>query len=186
MTKHDMPNEKGGRKQDENRDPISGAPGAHPVGTGAGALAGAASGAAIGTAFGGPIGTAAGGIAGAVVGGLAGKGVAEQINPTVENEYWRDHYSTRPYASAAQSYDSIQPAYRYGWESRSANTGKSWMDVESDLGEGWEKARGNSDMPWDRAKPAVQDAWDRIDNDHSRMDDDGAMNQDRAKKPGHF
>ena len=56
-----------------NRDPLSDAPGAHPVGTGIGAAGGAVTGAAFG-AMGGPIGAAVGGVAGAVVGGLAGKG----------------------------------------------------------------------------------------------------------------
>lgn len=67
-----------------NRDPLSDAPGAHPVGTGIGAAGGAVTGAAFG-AMGGPIGAAVGGVAGAVVGGLAGKGAAEAVNPTVED-----------------------------------------------------------------------------------------------------
>ena len=67
-----------------NRDPITGTPGAHPVGTGVGALAGgAAAGAAVGTVAG-PVGTAIGAAVGAVAGGLAGKGVAEEIDPTVD------------------------------------------------------------------------------------------------------
>ena len=62
--------------RDLNRDPITGTPGAHPVGTGVGAAAGGAAGAAAG-AVGGPLGMAAGAVIGAVVGGLAGKGVAD-------------------------------------------------------------------------------------------------------------
>src|SRR5688572_12921231 len=83
-------NEKRGKNKDANRDPISGEPGSHPVGTGvgavaggaAGAAAGAATGAAVGTAGAGPIGTAVGAAAGAIVGGLAGHGTAEGLNPT--------------------------------------------------------------------------------------------------------
>lgn len=75
---------------DLHADPISGAPGAHPVGTGVGAVAGgAAAGAAIG-AVAGPIGAAVGIAVGAVVGGLAGKGVAELAEPTAEESYWRE------------------------------------------------------------------------------------------------
>jgi hypothetical protein len=66
---------------DENADPLSGAHGAHPVGTGIGAAGGAAAGASIG-AVAGPIGAAVGTLVGAVAGGLAGKGAAEAINPT--------------------------------------------------------------------------------------------------------
>src|SRR6185295_3784278 len=84
-------------KQGEpNRDPISGAPGAHPVGTGLGAAAGGmAAGAAAGTVAG-PVGTVIGAAIGAVAGGLAGKGVAEMIDPTVEEAYWRETYVSRP------------------------------------------------------------------------------------------
>ena len=77
---------------DLHTDPISGAPGAHPVGTGVGAMAGgAAAGAAIG-AIAGPVGAVLGVAVGAVVGGLAGKGVAEMADPTAEEAYRR----TRP------------------------------------------------------------------------------------------
>ena len=52
-------------------DPITGEPGAHPLGVGAGALAAGAAGAAIGAVLG-PIGVLVGATVGAVVGGLAG------------------------------------------------------------------------------------------------------------------
>ena len=93
-----------------NRDPLSDAPGAHPVGTGIGAAGGAVTGAAFG-AMGGPIGAAVGGVAGAVVGGLAGKGAAEAVNPTVEDAYWRDAYQNEPYYVAGRSYEEYRPAY---------------------------------------------------------------------------
>lgn len=166
---------------DANRDPLSGEKGAHPVGTGAGALGGAASGAAIGTMVGGPIGLAVGGIAGAVVGGLAGKGVAEAMNPTKEDEYWRSNYSSRPYADKSTEYETLQPAYRYGWESRGRQMNDKWEDVEQDLSKGWDQARGNSKMAWNDAKSATRDAWDHIGRDdegEERMNDDGdAMRQ---------
>src|SRR6187397_403270 len=98
---------KSGRGTDANRDPITGTPGAHPVGTGVGAAGGAAAGAAIG-AVGGPVGAAVGLVAGAVAGGLAGKGVAEKIDPTVEDAYWRENYSKRPYVETGATYDAYQ------------------------------------------------------------------------------
>jgi hypothetical protein len=68
-----------------NPDPITGSPGAHPVGVGIGAAAGGiAAGAAAGTFAAGPVGTVVGAAIGAVVGGLAGKGAAESMNPTQE------------------------------------------------------------------------------------------------------
>ena len=148
------------RQGDANRDPISGAPGAHPVGTGVGAAGGAAAGAAIG-AVGGPVGVLVGGAIGAVAGGLAGKGAAEAINPTVEDEYWRENYSTRPYATADRGYEYYQPAYRYGWESRAKYNDRDFNDVAPDLEKNWHSARGNSKMEWSEARTPVSEAWHR-------------------------
>src|SRR5262245_62513662 len=82
---------------DMNLDPITGEPGAHPVGTGIGAAAGGAAAGAAGGAVAGPAGAAVGAIVGGVAGGLAGKGIAESIDPTAEDAYWREHYTSRPY-----------------------------------------------------------------------------------------
>jgi phage tail tape-measure protein len=102
------------RNADANRDPITGAPGSHPVGTGLGAAAGGiAAGAAVGTVAG-PVGTLVGAVAGAVIGGLAGKGIAESIDPTVEEAYWRENYASRPYVASGATFDDYGPAYRYG------------------------------------------------------------------------
>ena len=147
-----------------NRDPITGAPGSHPVGTGVGAaLGGAAAGAATGTVAG-PVGTVIGAAVGAVVGGLAGKGVAERIDPTVEDAYWRDEYANRPYASGG-TYDDFGPAYGYGvsaWDRHDGRTGRRFEDVEGDLGRDWESSRGSSSLEWGRAKHATRDAWNRL------------------------
>ena len=152
---------------DANRDPITGAPGSHPVGTGVGAAAAGAAGAAIGSVVPG-VGTAVGGAVGAVVGavagGLAGKGVAEAINPTNEDAYWRENYKTRPYVTGDATYDDDSaPAYRYGWESRTQYRDKRFEDVESDLGRNWDRAKGRSRLGWERAKDATRDAWHRVE-----------------------
>lgn len=144
---------------DANRDPISGTPGAHPVGTGLGAVGAGAAGAAIGAVVGGPVGAVAGAVVGAVSGGLGGKAAAEAINPTAEDGYWRTEFKNRSYVDRSMGYDDYAPAYRYGWE----NHGKPFDDVESGLQRDWESARGKSRLSWDRAKPAVRDAWDRLE-----------------------
>ena len=145
-----------------HRDPITGAPGAHPVGTGVGAVAGGmAAGAAFGTVAG-PVGTAVGAAVGAVVGGLAGKGVAETIDPTREDAFWRENYDRRPYASGS-SFDDYGPAYAYGVGSYSRFGDRGSFDqVESDLSRGWNTARGKSNLTWDRARHATRDAWNRL------------------------
>jgi uncharacterized protein (TIGR02271 family) len=147
---------------DANPDPITGEKGAHPVGVGLGTAAGgAAAGAAAGMVAG-PIGAVAGAVIGGIAGGLAGKGIAEIVDPTEEEKYWRKTYKTRPYVTKGTSYTAYQPAYRYGVESSLRHTGKTFEDVESSLSRGWRKARGESPMAWDQAKPAVQDAYDRV------------------------
>lgn len=158
--------------KDRNEDPITGAPGAHPVGTGIGAAAGGTAGAAIGAAavagaatgsVAGPIGIAAGAVIGAVAGGLAGKAAAEQVDPTLEDAYWRDNYRTRPYVEPNAEYDMYQPAYRYGWESRSRYPDRSFDEVEADLGREWPSQRGASKLDWQRGKAAARDAWHRVE-----------------------
>ena len=151
------------RGRDSNPDPITKEPGSHPVGTGLGASGGGLAGAAIGTAIGGPLGGIVGGAIGAVGGGLAGHAAGEAIDPTVEDTYWRESYRTRPYVGADETYETYQPAYRYGWESRQRYAGRKWNDVEGDLSRDWEKARGTSSLTWDRAKLATKDAWHRVE-----------------------
>jgi hypothetical protein len=144
----------------QNRDPITGEPGAHPVAVGVGAAAGgAATGAALGTTLG-PIGTVVGTLAGGVVGALAGKAIGEKVNPTEEDAYWEHSYKLRPYVPSGIAYHVYRPAYRYGWESRGLHEGKRFEEVEHDLRSGW---GATTDMEWDDARPAVRDAWDRVD-----------------------
>jgi hypothetical protein len=146
--------------KDENLDPISGEPGAHPFGAGLGAAGGGAAAGALGGAVAGPIGAVVGAVVGGVAGGLAGKGVAESIDPTVEEAYWRKNYPSRPYASSKHTFEHYHPAYRYGWESRSLYDDQSWDEIEPSLREGWPSARGNSALEWEHARHAARDAWD--------------------------
>lgn len=147
--------------RDDNRDPITGAPGSHPVGTGIGAVVGgAAAGAATGTVAG-PIGTAIGAAVGAIAGGLAGKRVAEAIDPTAEQAWWRDNYTSRDYV-AGGSFDDYGPAYGYGVDAWSRNPQRPFEEVEGELSKNWEQARENSSLEWERARPAARDAWRRL------------------------
>lgn len=147
---------------DMNPDPITGAPGSHPVGTGIGAAGGAAAGAAIGSAAG-PVGALVGAAVGAVAGGLAGKATAEAIDPTAEEAYWRDNYRSRPYADSSATYETYAPAYQYGWESKARYPGRKYSEVESDLASGWGKSKGAAKLGWDKAKHATRDAWNRVE-----------------------
>lgn len=146
---------------DMNPDPITGAPGAHPIGTGVGAAGGAVTGAAVGS-VGGPIGAAVGAVVGAVVGGLAGKGAAEAVNPTAEDAYWREAHGKEPYYSDAYTYDDYAPAYRTGYQSVIDGHG-SWQDARADLHQRWESDRATSRLDWKEAEPAAKAAWERAD-----------------------
>jgi phage tail tape-measure protein len=148
-------------KRDSNPDPITHEPGAHPVGVATGGVAGAASGAAIGGVVGGPVGAVVGGVVGAVAGGLAGKGVAEAVDPTGEDNYWRENYKNRPYYKIGKPYDDYQKAYRYGWEaaSRPENADRQFDDVEDDLQKNWSS---ENDGEWEDASEPIRDAYDRI------------------------
>ena len=146
-----------------NRDPITGAPGAHPVGVGVGAAAGGiAAGAAAGTLAAGPVGTAVGAAVGAVVGGLGGKAVAEHYDPTVEEQYWRSNFDREPYYRRGSSFDDYAPAYRIGGEARGRYGDRSFDDVEDDLAREYRAARGESRLEWDDARDATRAAWMRV------------------------
>ena len=155
----------------ENRDPITGTPGSHPVGTGIGAavggaaagaaLTGAAATGAIAGAAAGPVGIAIGAAVGAIVGGLAGKGVAEAIDPTSEDAYWRENFRACPYIGGGASFDDYGPAFGLGVAGYNKYRGRSFDEIESDLSRDWASTRGTSNLGWDHAKSASRDAWDR-------------------------
>jgi uncharacterized protein YcfJ len=170
MSNSDLRDLSNNSDRDLNRDLITGEPGSHPIGTGVGAaLGGAAAGAAAGTVAG-PIGTVIGGAVGAIVGGLAGKGVAEKIDPTREDAYWRENYKTRSYVDGTGSYDDYGPAYALGVEAQSKNPGRDFDDIKGDLSRDWNNARGQSSLDWSRAQHATRDAWNRIsDSDRTNI-----------------
>ncbi len=156
-----------------NRDPITGAPGAHPVGVGLGAATGATTGALVGAFVAGPVGAALGGAIGAYAGGLAGKEAGENHVPTVEDTYWRENFYKRSYWIPGVEYKQYAPAYKYGRESAVLYRGKMWDEVVQLLEAGWPKAQYDFEgeqltfLTWKQAEPAVRDAWDRA---HSTAD----------------
>lgn len=149
------------------------------TGTGAvvgGVTGGVAGGAITGALAGGvtgPVGAAIGAAAGAVVGALAGKAKAD---PVVEDSYWRDNYSTRPYVETGANYDDYSPAYRQGVDAHTRYPDRHFDDIESDLGRDWSSSRGTSSLDWDKARHASRDGWTRVKNAAERVipgDSDG-------------
>jgi hypothetical protein len=158
------------RKNDAraNRDPISGAAGAHPVGTGLGAAAGGVAAGALAGTVAGPVGTVVGAAVGAVVGGLAGKGLSEVIDPTAEDAYWRENYANRSYVAQGASFDDYGPAYRFGSDSYRRADSRTFDQLEPELKRDWEGNKGSSSLTWDRAKHASRDSWQRISDSVER------------------
>jgi phage tail tape-measure protein len=164
MSKDSIDNKSEHRQTDVNRDPISGAPGAHPVGVGIGAAAGgAAAGAAAGTVAG-PVGTVVGAAVGAVAGGLLGKGIAERIDPTAEDAYWRENYLNEPYYEPGRQYADYEPAYRAGFEVRSRyGEPRTFAEVERDIEAEYNRRRAANGLSWDQARRPARAAWDRVE-----------------------
>jgi len=133
------------------------------IGTGAGIAAGAAIGSivpGIGTAAGAIIGA----LAGAVGGGLTGLAIGHAVDVKEYEDYWKEHYVTKPYARD-MTYDDMAPAYRYGWETRgNLPQGARWEEYEQKLGEQWDAVRAGSRLDWDDARRAARDAWDHVDH----------------------
>ena len=149
-----------------DRNPNASDQDSHPTAKGAvtgGVVGGVAGGAAAGAAVGGmtgPVGAAIGAAVGAAVGAIAGR---RKADPAVEEAYWRDNYSTRPYV-AGGTYEDYGPAYRYGVDAYSRYPDRSYEDVEPELSRDWQSARGTSSLEWERAKHATRDAWHRAGN----------------------
>ena len=89
-----------------------------------------------------------------------------------EDTWWRDNFSSRPYATG-RNYEDFRPGYQYGFESGRHHMGRTWTDVEPDLEQGFNKFECRGSSTWENVKHAVRDAWHRVtgqdDLDASRM-----------------
>ena len=150
-------------EEDLNRDPISGATGAHPLGAGAGAASGGVAGAAVGLALAGPAGGVVGATVGAVTGALAGKSAAEAVNPTAEEKFWKETYVREPYYVKGRTFEYYAPAFRAGWEGRVQHDGRSFDEAETALKSGYDMSRSELDPTWREIRPAAHAAWVRAD-----------------------
>jgi hypothetical protein len=149
-------------EEDLNRDPLSGTPGAHPLGTGAGAVMGGLSGAALGTAAG-PLGIVIGAAAGAVLGGLVGKNTAEEVNPTAEELFWKETYVQEPYYVQGRAFEYYAPGFRAGWEGRVRHDGRTFEEAEPELQREYKQAASELDPDWREVSSAARAAWDRVE-----------------------
>jgi len=75
-------------------------------------------------------------------------------------DFQRD-YETN-YARSGVPYDSLEPAYEYGYRSAGdpRYRGKSWSDAESELKTDY--LRNNPNSTWDQIKGAVRYGWEKV------------------------
>jgi len=134
----------------------------HSIGAGTGAAAGAVTGATAGSA-GGPVGMAAGAVVGGIIGAAAGDSIAEVVNPTTYEDYWKRNFHTTPYYTSGLVWSDYQPAYKLGYSAFAENRSHRFDDIESDLRRNWEATKGNSRLAWHEAKGAVRDGWHYVE-----------------------
>ena len=144
-----------------NADPLTNAPGSHPIETGVGAAAiGAVSGMAAG-AVAGPVGAGIGAAVGAIAGGYAGKGIGEMIDPTTKDSWLRDNFASRRYVQQGDTFEKYQPAYRYGAEVECRYGADKFEAVEGKLESDWHNRTEDPVMPWKHVRDAVKDSYER-------------------------
>ena len=144
-----------------NENSLTGSGSGAVVGAAVGGVAGGAAAGALAGGITGPVGAVLGAAVGAVAGALTS---SLSSDPVVEDNYWRDNFSSRPYIKNGTTFDDYGPAYRYGSDSYAKHSGRKFEDVETDLARDWSQIRGKSSLEWEHAKHATKDAWDRVGN----------------------
>ena len=167
MSKHDhLEDAKKAEADAANRDPITGEPGSHPVGTTVGATLAGAAGTIVGAGLGGPLGAVVGASLGVAAGAAMGHNAAEAANPTyVEVEpRLQSEFATRPYANG-RVYDDYREAYMFGANERHHWPAPATWDAatEATLADRWAQTDTRRSLRWDEARDAVRDAWTATD-----------------------
>ena len=102
----------------------------------------------------------------------ARNGTSEPVDPAAEDAYWREKWSSRPYAEGDDdfSFDDYSPAFRAGYTgfAEFSAPGTRFEDVEERLARNYEEDRGDSRMEWQQARVAARDAWDRVSSRQKR------------------
>jgi hypothetical protein len=88
--------------------------------------------------------------------------VAQGFDPSAEENYWRECYSSRPYVTAGSTFSEYRPAYRYGIDAHRRFEGRSFDDLEAELMRDWDRVKGTSSLTWETARHAARDSWQRV------------------------
>ena len=143
-------------------DVAAGPLGAHPVGTGLGAVAGGAAAGALAGTVAGPVGTVAGGWRAPWL--VAWPVTRSPSRSTPPPRRLTGARTTRPgpTSPAGQPFDEYGPAYRYGVDTYGRYEGRSFEQAEPELMRDWDRAKGTSKLTWENAKHATRDSWQRL------------------------
>ena len=96
-------------------------------------------------------------------GSVAGKRIAELIDPTIEESYWRSNYMREPYYGRGYKFEDYSPGFRTGWEGRRRYENRRFDEVERELAREYQRNRGDSRLEWAKNRHAARAAWERFD-----------------------
>jgi len=107
-----------------------------------------------------------GAVVGSVVGGMMGHDLAESVNPTMEDAFWRSNYTRETYVEPSMTFNDYGPAYRVGYMGYARHGerhGGHFHKAEEDLEKDWNSERGESRLEWSKARHAARAAWLRVE-----------------------
>src|SRR5690349_8559040 len=87
---------------------------------------------------------------------------AEPVDLKEEEEYWRKHHASQPFATEGTTCEQFAPAYRVGAEAVYKYPGKEFHELEVDVELDYEKHEIGSALPWDHVRGATKAAWSKV------------------------
>jgi stress response protein YsnF len=74
---------------------------------------------------------------------------------------FRQDYATAGYAQQGYAYETVAPAYQFGYKLGTSEDfkGKDWESLERDAACAWEERRPGT---WEQVKAAARHAWDKV------------------------
>ena len=80
----------------------------------------------------------------------------------LDQQWWRENFTNRPYVTADQRFEDYEPGYRFAYQSVSRYRGKKFNEIEPSLRSDFDTFEGRGQSTWDNMKEAVHDAWDKL------------------------
>src|SRR5260370_3212441 len=91
--------------------------------------------------------------------------MAEAMNPTTEEKYWREHHGKQPFVKSGYTYVHYAPSYRTSYEGFHKYPGKAYEEIEDELALDYERHKPGAPLPWDHARHAVHAACAKVSHD---------------------